>query len=235
MNKKAFTYIILLAFSLLLSTIVSGKLLYIAPHLTISASLLAYAFTFLFTARLNEEMNIDNTKNILKKVVIGTLIVYLFMIVINSISGMTSTKEITESLRNFFTPNKLAIKSISIYYPNLINLISSILIFYLTHNIFSITFEITKDYTSKTISFIISILISFIIDQMIYISVISFMPLYNESITLTNYIENLTASFIMIIFTSVIMTIIYSIIQKRSKNWCFFLFTLLFFFRFIFR
>lgn len=218
MNKKAFTYIILLAFSLLLSTIVSGKLLYIAPHLTISASLLAYAFTFLFTARLNEETNIDNTKNILKKVVIGTLIFYLFMIVINSISGMTSTKEVTESLRNIFTPNKLAIKSISIYYPNLINLISSILIFYLTHNIFSITFEITKDYTSKTISFIISILISFIIDQMIYISVISFMPLYNESITLTNYIENLTASFIMIIFTSVIMTIIYSIIQKRSKN-----------------
>lgn len=218
MNKKAFTYIILLAFSLLLSIIVSGKLLYIAPHLTISASLLAYAFTFLFTARLNEETNIDNTKNILKKVVIGTLIFYLFMIVINSISGMTSTKEITESLRNIFTPNKLAIKSISIYYPNLINLISSILIFYLTHNIFSITFEITKDYTSKTISFIMSILISFIIDQMIYISVISFIPLYNESITLTNYIENLTASFIMIIFTSVIMTIIYSIIQKRSKN-----------------
>ncbi len=218
MNKKVITYIISLAFSLLLSIIVSGKLLYIAPHLTISASLLAYAFTFLFTARLNEETNIDNTKNILKKVVIGTLIFYLFMIVINSISGMTSTKEITESLRNIFTPNKLTIKSISIYYPNLINLISSILIFYLTHNIFSITFEITKDYTSKTISFIMSILISFIIDQMIYISVISFIPLYNESITLTNYIENLTASFIMIIFTSVIMTIIYSIIQKRSKN-----------------
>lgn len=218
MNKKVITYIISLAFSLLLSIIVSGKLLYIAPHLTISASLLAYAFTFLFTARLNEETNIDNTKNILKKVVIGTLLFYLFMIVINSISGMTSTKEVTESLRNIFTPNKLAIKSISIYYPNLINLISSILIFYLTHNIFSITFEITKDYTSKTISFIMSILISFIIDQMIYISVISFIPLYNESITLTNYIENLTASFIMIIFTSVIMTIIYSIIQKRSKN-----------------
>ena len=218
MNKKVLTYIILLAFSLLLSIIISGKLLYIAPHLTISASLLAYAFTFLFTAKLNEETNINNTKNILKKIVICILIFYLFMIVINSISGMTSTREVTESLRNIFTPNKLAIKSISIYYPNLINLISSILIFYLTHNIFSITFEITKDYTSKTISFIISILISFIIDQMIYISVISFMPLYNESITLTNYIENLTASFIMIIFTSVIMTIIYSIIQKRSKN-----------------
>lgn len=218
MNKKGLTYVLLLGLTFLLSIIISGKLLYIAPHLTISASLLTYAFTFLFTARLNEETNIDNTKNILKKVVIGTLIFYLFMIVINSISGMTSTKEVTESLRNIFTPNKLAIKGISIYYPNLISLISSVLIFYLTHNIFSITFEITKDYTSKTISFIISILVSFIIDQMIYISVISFLPLYNESITLTNYIENLTASFIMIIFTSVIMTIIYSIIQKRSKN-----------------
>ena len=218
MNKKVLTYIILLAFSLLLSIIVSDKLLYIAPHLTISDSLLAYAFTFLFTAKLNEETNINNTKNILKKIVSGILIFYLFMIVINSISGMTSTKEVTESLRNIFTPNKLAIKSINIYYPNLINLISSILIFYLTHNIFSITFEITKDYTSKTISFIISILISFIIDQMIYISVTSFIPLYKESIKLTNYIENLTASFIIIILTSVIMTIIYSIIQKRSKN-----------------
>lgn len=218
MNKKGLTYVLLLSFTFLLSIIISGKLLYIAPHLTISASLLAYAFTFLFTARLNEETNIDNTKNILKKVVIGTLIFYLFMIVINSISGMTSTKEVTESLRNIFTPNKLAIKSINIYYPNLISLISAVLIFYLTHNIFSITFEITKDYTSKTISFIISILVSFIIDQMIYISVISFIPLYNESITLTNYIENLTASFIMIIFTSVIMTVIYSVIQKRSKN-----------------
>ena len=38
MNKKVLTYIILLAFSLLLSIIISGKLLYIAPHLTISAS-----------------------------------------------------------------------------------------------------------------------------------------------------------------------------------------------------
>ena len=218
MNKKGLTYVLLLSFTFLLSIIISGKLLYIAPHLTISASLLAYAFTFLFTARLNEETNIDNTKNILKKVVIGTLIFYLFMIVINSISGMTSTKEVTESLRNIFTPNKLAIKSINIYYPNLISLISAVLIFYLTHNIFSITFEITKDYTSKTISFIISILISFIIDQMIYISVTSFIPLYKESIKLTNYIENLTASFIIIILTSVIMTIIYSIIQKRSKN-----------------
>lgn len=218
MNKKVLTYIILLAFSLLLSIIVSDKLLYIAPHLTISASLLAYAFTFLFTAKLNEETNINNTKNILKKIVIGVLIFYLFMIVINSISGMTSTKEVTESLRNIFTPNKLVIKSISIYYPNLISLISAVLIFYLTHNIFSITFEITKDYTSKTISFIISILISFIIDQMIYISVTSFIPLYKESIKLTNYIENLTASFIIIILTSIIMTIIYSIIQKRSKN-----------------
>ena len=218
MNKKAFTYIILLAFSLLLSIIISGKLLYIAPHLTISASLLAYAFTFLFTAKLNEETNINNTKNILKKIVICILIFYLFMIVINSISGMTSTKEVTESLRNIFTPNKLAIKSITIYYPNLISVISAVLIFYLTHNIFSRTFEITKDYTSKTISFIISILISFIIDQMIYISVTSFIPLYKESIKLTNYIENLTASFIIIILTSVIMTIIYSIIQKRSKN-----------------
>lgn len=218
MNKKVFTYTILLTFTFLLSITVTDKLLYIAPHLIISASLIAYAITYLLTAKLNEETTIDTTKLILKKIVIGTSLFYIIIIFINSLSGLTDVKEVTSALREIFTPNKLAIFNINIYYPNLINLISCLFIFYLTHNIFSITFEITKDYTNKTISFIISILISFIIDQMIYISITNFIPLYKEHITLTNYIETLTAAFIIVILTSIIMTIIYSIIQKRSKN-----------------
>lgn len=218
MNKKSLTYISLLGFTFLLSIIISGKLLYIAPHLIISASLIVYSITFLLTAKLNEEINIKDTKTILKKIVISTLIFYILMMLINTIHGITDTKEITNALREIFTPNKFTIYKLSIYYPNLINLISSLFIFYLSHNIFSITNEITKDYTSKTISFIISILISFIIDQMIYISLIDFLPLYKSTITLTNYIENLTASFIIVIMSSIIMTITYLITPKRSKN-----------------
>lgn len=218
MNNKVFTYTVLLTFTFLLSITVTDKLLYIAPHLIISASLIAYPITYLLTAKLNEETTIDTTKQILKKIVIGTSLFYILIIFINSLSGLTDIKEVTSALREIFTPNKLAIFNINIYYPNLINLISCLFIFYLTHNIFSIIFEITKDYTNKTISFIISILISFIIDQMIYISFTNFIPLYKEHMTLTNYIENLTASFIIVILTSIIMTIIYLVIQKRSKN-----------------
>lgn len=218
MNNKVFTYTILLTFTFLLSITITDKLLYIAPHLIISASLIAYPITYLLTAKLNEETTIDTTKQILKKIVIGTSLFYILIIFINSLSGLTDIKEVTSALREIFTPNKLTIFNINIYYPNLINLISCLFIFYLTHNIFSIIFEITKDYTNKTISFIISILISFIIDQMIYISFTNFIPLYKERMTLTNYIENLTASFIIVILTSIIMTIIYLVIQKRSKN-----------------
>lgn len=218
MNKKTLTYILLLAITFITSLIITEKSIYIAPHLIISASLIVYSITFLLTAKLNEEINIKDTKTILKKIVISTLIFYILMMLINTIHGITDTKEITNALREIFTPNKFTIYKSSIYYPNLINLISSLFIFYLSHNIFSITNEITKDYTSKTISFIISILISFIIDQMIYISLIDFLPLYKSTITLTNYIENLTASFIIVIMSSIIMTIIYLITQKRSKN-----------------
>lgn len=218
MSKKSLSYILLLAITFIISLIISEKLVYIAPHLIISASLIVYSVTFLLTAKLNEEIEIKDTKTILKKIVISTIIFYLLMMIINTIHGITDTKEITNALREIFTPNKLTIYKLNIYYPNLINLISSLFIFYLSHNIFSITNEITKDYTSKTISFIISILISFIIDQMIYISLIDFLPLYKSTITLTNYIENLTASFIIVILSSIIMTIIYLITQKRSKN-----------------
>lgn len=218
MSKKSLSYILLLAITFIISLIISEKLVYIAPHLIISASLVVYSITFLLTAKLNEEIEIKDTKTILKKIVISTIIFYILMMIINTIHGITDTKEITNALREIFTPNKLTIYKLNIYYPNLINLISSLFIFYLSHNIFSITNEITKDYTSKTISFIISILISFIIDQMIYISLIDFLPLYKSTITLTNYIENLTASFIIVILSSIIMTIIYLITQKRSKS-----------------
>ena len=218
MSKKSLTYILMLAIAFIISLIISEKLVYIAPHLIISASLIVYSLTFLLTAKLNEEIEIKDTKTILKKIVISTIIFYLLMMIISTIHGIPDTKEITNALREIFTPNKLTIYKLNIYYPNLINLISSLFIFYLSHNIFSITNEITKDYTSKTISFIISILISFIIDQMIYISLIDFLPLYKSTITLTNYIENLTASFIIVILSSIIMTIIYLITQKRSKN-----------------
>ena len=67
MNKKGLTYVLLLGFTFLLSIIIYGKLLYIAPHLAISASLLAYAFTFLFTARLNEETNINIVKSLISQ------------------------------------------------------------------------------------------------------------------------------------------------------------------------
>lgn len=218
MGKKCLTNIILLAFTLLLSIIVSEKALYIAPHLVISSSLIVYSFSYLLTAKLNEEVNINDIKDVLKKVIIDVFVFYVIMIVINTLSGLTSVREVTNALRIVFTPNKFAVLGVNIYYPNIINLISSLLIFYLTHNIFTITFEITSDYASKSISFIISILISFIIDQMIYISVTSFISLYNGSLLLTNYIENLTAAFIVVILSSIIMTIIYSIIQKRNKN-----------------
>lgn len=218
MNKKGFTYSVLLAFVFLLSIVVTDKTLYIAPHLVISASLIVYSFTYLLIAKLNEELDIDNIKDILKKIIISVFVFYGLTMVINSLSGLTNAKEVTNALRLIFTPNKFAVFGFNIYYPNIINLVSSLLIFYLTHNIFSITFEITRDYTSKAISFIISILISFVIDQMIYISVTNFISLYNGSLLLTNYIENLTAAFIVVILSSIAMTIIYSIIQKRNKN-----------------
>ena len=61
-------------------------------------------------------------------------------------------------------------------------------------------------------------MISFILDQILYLPIANLVDLFNNSITYKDLIDMLTAHFIVVIFSSIIISMIYLIIKERSNK-----------------
>ena len=179
-------YSIILFSILLLSLIFIEKYIYIAPNLNINSSLLFYSFIFI-------------------------LLFYIIVSILNTINSITTSKIITDSLREIFTPNNFTVGSKFIYYPKLEIVLTFSIIYFISHYIFITIYEATIDFTYNIIAFILSLLIGFILDQLLFIPLSNIPNLIKEIIIYEDLIKLMTANFIIVIFTSIIMLFIYSI------------------------
>lgn len=216
MKKKNISYLLVLSFLMLLCLIYSNKEVYIAKNLIINLSIVIYPITFLITGLITKEGGIKESKKSLKLTFLIILIFYLITSILCTINSTTNSNDISTSLREVFTPNYFNIYDLTIYYPNLINLFTMLIVFYLSHNIFIILYDICKNYVSIFLTFVIAILISGFIDQMLYVSFTTIFNGLNTKLDLVNYVKNLTANFIITIFTSIILSIIFPIITKKN-------------------
>jgi uncharacterized PurR-regulated membrane protein YhhQ (DUF165 family) len=203
---------------LLISFIFLDKNIYIGPKLLISAGLLIYPFTFLILTFIYNKYTIKEAKYSIYISFMLLLVFYLIASIFNSIEAVVSSETVSESLRIIFTPNHFIIKNIIIYYPNLINLLTFSVIFFITHYIFVVVYEAIESTTNYLIGFILSILIGFILDQLLFTPLVSLPHLIDHSLSYNALIETMTANFIIVIFSSLVMLIIYSINQKKKKN-----------------
>jgi uncharacterized PurR-regulated membrane protein YhhQ (DUF165 family) len=193
-------------------------MLYIAPNLNISEGLLIYPFTFLLLVLIYDKKGIKEAKQSVFCNFLLLLIFYLIMSVLNTLDATTTSQIISENLRNIFTPYYFNIKDIYIYYPDMINLLTFSLIYFLSHYIFIITYEAIENNSNFVIGFILAILIGFILDQMLYAPLVNFHNLLNNEITYNNLIEIMTANFICVIFMSVLMLIFYVMARKKISK-----------------
>ena len=219
MKKEHINFNFVISFMLLLiSYIFSIKFIYIAPNLNISLGLLIYPFTFLILALMYNNKNITEVKESIYFNFLLIIIFYIIISILNSLDSITSTELISSNLRNIFTPNYLIIKNFILYYPDLINLLTFIVVYFLTHYIFITVFEVIKVNINSPVAFILAILISFILDQMIYVPLTNLHSLINLEITYQNLIEYMTANFIAVIFTSILMLSFYLIKKRKNLN-----------------
>jgi len=203
---------------LLISFIFINKFIYIAPNLNINIGLLIYPFTFLFLVLMYNKYGMKNAKEVIYLNFIILLIFYVIVSLLNTIDAITSSEIISENLRNIFTPNYFNISNFYIYYPDMAKLLTFSLVYFLTHYIFIITYEAIEGYSNYFLGFTLAMFIGFIIDQMLYIPLTNIKNLMEHSINYQELIRMMTASFITVIFTSVLMLIIYVLIKKRKKN-----------------
>ncbi len=216
--KKNIKYYDILQFALLLiSYMFINKVIYLAPNLSFSIGIIIYSFTFLFLLLSYQSNNLKYAKSIIYKSLLVFSLFYIIIILLNSISGIPESNLISDSLRQIFTPYTFSFKNIVLYLPS-VTILLFMLVYFLTHYLFLATFEAINSNSNYLVAFILSIMISFILDQILYLPIANLVDLFNNSITYKDLIDMLTAHFIVVIFSSIIISMIYLIIKERSNK-----------------
>ncbi|MDD2208089.1 MAG: hypothetical protein PHG03_01500 [Bacilli bacterium] len=218
MKKGPLTLSVIHIFFLSLAIIFKDKYIYLAPSLSVSISLFIYSFTFLFPVLIINWSKLKDAKNLIK---ISTKAMFIFILIItilSSISGNIDTEHIDSALKLIFTPNSINIKNIIIHYPNL-NIIGIIITYYFSHTILISIYEALKEYTNKYLSYCLSIFIAFIIDTMFMVPLMHITDIYYANVVMLDIIKYLTAAFMVVIFTSLIIILIFTFYTHfKEKN-----------------
>lgn len=212
--KLSVIFIILLVLTILFK----DKYIYLAPSLNISISSFIYAFTFLVPIIMINKSKLKDAKNITR---ISTVTMFLFIILITilcSVPANLESKEIELSLRTILAPNKVALGSLIIHYPNL-NILGLIIVYYFSHSILISLYEALKAYTNKYLSYSLSIFIAYIIDTMFMIPITKISDIFYSNLNMLDIVKDLTANFMVVIGTSLLMILIFSIyIYPKEKK-----------------
>ena len=201
---------------ILISYIFYEKFIYLAPNLNISISMLIYPITFLITANILKKYGITETKKTIKLTSLSLIIFIIISCILCSVESITTTNIISNNLREILTPNNIAFNNIIIYYPKILFTSIFIIVFTLSHYIFTILYEIINNNSNYIIAFLLSFIIAFLLDRIIFIPIVNINNLLNNTINIIDLIKSLTANFIIVIFSSVILLFIHYFYQKRK-------------------
>ncbi|NLL01647.1 MAG: hypothetical protein GX265_01315 [Mollicutes bacterium] len=219
MKKGSLKLSVLFITLLVITIIFKDKYIYLAPDLNISISSFIYAFTFLIPIIMINKSKLKDAKNIIN---ISTLTMFLFIILITilcSIPANLDSQEIELSLRTILAPNKAAWGNFIIHYPDL-NILGLIIVYYFSHSILISIYEALNTYTNKYLSYSLSLFIAFIIDTMFMIPILKITDIYYANLNMLDIVKSLTANFMVVIVTSLLMILIFSIYiyPKEKKN-----------------
>lgn len=218
MKKQGIYYPIVLFMLLLLTILFTEKNIYLAPNLNVNAGLIIYPFTFLLVVLMYKKYNMKYVRKTLYSSFILLFCFYLLMTILNTIDGITSSQIITNSLRNIFTPNSLTINNKFIYYPNIAVLLTFTVVYFISHFIFITVYEAIEGTTNHLIAFILSIMIGFTLDQILFTPLSNIPRIIDNTLSYKSLIEIMTANFIVVIFSSVLMLFIYAIAHKKVTS-----------------
>ncbi len=206
----------LLIILLIICSIFSIKKIFIEPKniLEVSTTSFIYPITFLLIILIRNKTSFKEAHKIVIITSILFLVFNLLLSIMASIPSNYETLELDVALKQTLTPNYISIFNFSIYYPNILNVISLILLFYISHTIIMILYEAMTPYTNTFIAFSLSLFIPYTLDTICY-TVINDI---SKSVEFNKLIIDLTSNFVIIIISTLLLSIIYTIIKKVGSK-----------------
>lgn len=214
-KKKNYNYALILFILVLLSYLFNTINVNIYNNASISIGVLLYSLTFLVSSIMIERNKMKDCK---KYVLSSIKYLVLFFIIATIMCQVSSSNDLINSIKNVFTPNVYSIYSYNIYYPDIYKLVTYLIVYYFSHYIFFISYEVTYENAGYLVAFLISTLIGFILDQMIFTTVYNFPYLFTNKIVLYDFLNILTSNFIVTLISSIILLLFVPIFNRKKSS-----------------
>lgn len=214
-KKKNYNYALILFILVLLSYLFNTINVNIYNNASISIGVLLYSLTFLVSSIMIERNKMKDCK---KYVLSSIKYLVLFFIIATIMCQVSSSNDLINSIKNVFTPNVYSIYSYNIYYPDIYKLVTYLIVYYFSHYIFFISYEVTYENADYLVAFLISTLIGFILDQMIFTTVYNFPYLFTNKIVLYDFLNILTSNFIVTLISSIILLLFVPIFNRKKSS-----------------
>lgn len=219
MNKEGKSYefikYLLLTF-IIICSIFRYKTIYLDSNNILEASIsnFLYPFTYLFIVLIYKHNNFTEAHKTIIKTSMIFLIFILLISVLNTIPGNYYATKTDLALKEALTPYSFMVNNKLFYYPNIINIISFTALYYISHTLVIILYEAMLPYTKNIIAYNLAMFIPFTLDTMCFVTIndIYLKVEFNKLIT------DLTSNFIIVIIFTLIISIIFDIIIKKSKS-----------------
>ena len=212
MKGKNFNYTLLLFILILISYLFNLINVNVYNNSSLSIGVIFYSLTYLVTFKMMKKNKISDNKKILFSSVLYFL---LFFVLTTILCQFNSENNLLVSLRNVFAPTSYAINNFTFYYPDVYKIIIYLLVYYFSHYIFMVTYDVSEINTGYLIGFLVSMLIGFILDQMIYTTIYYLPDIILSNLTVIDFLKTLTSNFIVTLLSSVILLIFVPIINNK--------------------
>ena len=214
MKGKNFNYTLLLFILILISYLFNLINVNVYNNSSLSIGVLFYSLTYLVTFKMMKKNKISDNKKILFSSVLYFL---LFFVLTTILCQFNSENNLLVSLRNVFTPESHEFNNFTIYFPDVYKIIIYLLIYFFSHYIFMVTYDVSEINTGYLVGFLVSMLIGFILDQMLYTTIYYLPEVIMNNLTILDFLKNLTANFIITLFSSIFLLIFVPILNINKK------------------
>lgn len=214
MKGKNFNYTLLLFILILISYLFNLINVNVYNNSSLSTGVIFYSLTYLVTFKMMKKNKISDNKKILFSSVLYFL---LFFVLTTILCQFNSENDLLVSLRNVFTPSSYAINNFTFYYPDVYKIIIYLLVYFFSHYIFMITYDVSEINTGYLVGFLISMLIGFILDQMLYTTIYYLPDIIISNLTVIDFLKTLTSNFIVTLISSIILLIFVPILNINKK------------------
>lgn len=214
MKGKNFNYTLLLFILILISYLFNLINVNIYNNSSLSIGVIFYSLTYLVTFKMIKKNKISDNKKILFSSVLYFL---LFFVLTTILCQFNSENDLLVSLRNVFAPTSYAINNFTFYYPDVYKIIIYLLVYFFSHYIFMITYDVSEINTGYIVGFLVSMLIGFILDQMLYTTIYYLPDIIMSNLTVIDFLKILTSNFMVTLISSIILLIFVPILNINKK------------------